>query len=363
MAGTMNKKLVLEDGSEYCGYGFGDQNAYRVCEIVFNTSMVGYQEIVSDPAYTNQAVVLTYPLIGNYGITDEDFESRTPTVGALIVREYNDFPSNFRYTKTLSEYLEENHIPGIYGMDTRALTRVIRDNGSCKALITDIDMPTVKALEIIKNTETAKDVVRAVTCKKRWYARTANAKYSVVAIDCGIKLSTVRALNAMGCNVTMLPATATAKDVEMMQPDGILISQGPGDPKEARFVADIVAELRGKYPMFGIGLGHQLIALAYGAETKKMKFGHHGCNHPVRNIATNKLETVSQSHSYVVDAESVKDTDLEISYTDILDGTVEGLKCEKDRVFSVQFDPNTTSGPCGRANLYEEFIALMKEGK
>ena len=363
MAGTMNKKLVLEDGSEYFGYGFGDQNAYRVCEIVFNTSMVGYQEIVSNPAYTNEAVVLTYPLIGNYGITDEDFESKTPTIGALIAREYNDFPSNFRYTKTLSEYLEENHIPGIYGMDTRALTRVIRDNGSCKALITDADMPTVKALELIKNAEICKDVVKNVSCKKRWYARTANAKFSVVVIDCGVNLSTVRTLNALGCNVTMLPVTTTAEEVAMMQPDGVLVSQGPGNPEDACYVAELIKQLRGKYPIFGIGLGHQLIALSYGATVSKMKLGHHGCNHPVRNIATGKIETVVQSHSYAVDADSVKDTELEITYTDILDSTVEGLKCEKDRVFSVQFDPNTTSGPCGRANLYEEFIALMKEGK
>jgi carbamoyl-phosphate synthase small subunit len=306
---------------------------------------------------------MTYPLIGNYGITDEDFESKTPTVGALIVREYNDFPSNFRYTKTLSEYLEENDIPGIYGMDTRALTRSICEKGTCKALITDIDMPTEKALEIIKNSAENKDAVKTVSCKKRWYARTANARYSVVVIDCGVKLSTVRTLNAMGCNVTMLPATATAQEVEMMQPDGVLISQGPGNPENAAFVAELIKELRGKYPVMGIGLGHQLIALAYGATTYKMKFGHHGCNHPIRNTTTNKIETVSQNHGYAVDAESVKATALEVTYTDIIDGTVEGLQCKNDRVFSVQFDPNVTSGPNGRANLYEEFIALMKEGK
>ena len=359
----MNKKLVLENGSEYFGYGFGDQNAYRVCEIVFNTSMVGYQEIVSDPTYSGAAVVMTYPLIGNYGITEEDHEAKSPSVGALIVREYNDFPSNFRYTKTLSEYLEENGIPGIYGMDTRALTRAIRDGGTCKCLVTDADMPTEEALEIIKGTELEKNPVAGVTCTKRWYARTANAKFSVVVIDCGVKLSTVKILNAMGCNVTILPATASANDVEMMQPDGVLVSQGPGNPEDAAYVCELIKALRGKYPMFGLGLGCELIALAYGAKTSKMKFGHHGCNHPVKNLATGKMETVAQNYGYVIDEASLAGTGLTVTYKDILDGSVAGIACAEDKLFAVMYDPNTTSGPDHRENLYEEFIALMKEGK
>ena len=361
MAGKINNKLVLENGAEYCGYGFGADVASAVCEIVFNTSMVGYQEIVSDPTYAGAAVVMTYPLIGNYGITDEDYEAKAPTVGALIVREYNDFPSNFRYTKTLSEYLDENGIPGIYGMDTRALTRAIRDGGVCKAAIVDIDVPTEEALAAIKNAVMPADPVAEVTCNTRWYARTANAKLSVVVIDCGVKLSTVRTLNAMGCNVTILPATATAADVEMMQPDGVLISQGPGNPENAAYVAELIKTLRGKYPMFGIGLGCGLIALAYGAKTSKMKFGHHGCNHPVKNLATGKMETVAQSCGYAVEA--LEGTGLEATYTDIIDGTVAGVACKEEKVFAVQYEPNTTSGPEGRKNLYEEFIALMKEGK
>ncbi|MBQ9745562.1 MAG: glutamine-hydrolyzing carbamoyl-phosphate synthase small subunit [Clostridia bacterium] len=363
MAGKMNKKLVLENGAEYCGYGFGAEAEPRVLEIVFNTSMVGYQEIVSDPTYAGTAVVMTYPLIGNYGVTDEDFEAKAPTVGALIVREYNDFPSNFRYTKTLSEYLEENGIPGIYGMDTRALTRVIRDGGTCKAVIVDADVPTEEAVALIKSTALTKDLVGEVTCKKRWYARTANARYSVVVIDCGVKLSTVKTLNAMGCNVTILPATATAHDVEMMQPDGVLISQGPGNPEDAAYVSELVKALRGKYPMFGIGLGCELIALAYGAKTSKMKFGHHGCNHPIKNLATGKMETAAQNYGYDIDAESLAGTGLTATYTDIIDGSVAGVACKEEKVFAVQYEPNTTSGPEGRKNLYEEFIALMKEGK
>ncbi len=363
MAGKMNKKLVLENGAEYAGYGFGAECNSRVCELVFNTSMVGYQEIVSDPTYAEAAVVMTYPLIGNYGIADEDFEAKTPSIGALIVREYNDFPSNFRYTKTLSEYLEENGIPGIYGMDTRALTRAIRDGGVCKAAIVDIDTPTEEAVAKICATELPKNLVGEVTCEKRWYARTANAQYSVVVIDCGVKLSTVRTLNAMGCNVTMLPATVTAKDVAMMQPDGVLVSQGPGSPEDAMYVVELIRELRGKYPMFGIGLGHELIALAYGATTSKMKFGHHGANHPVKNLATGKMETVAQNFLYAVDEASLEGTGLTVTYKDILDGTVVGIACKEDRVFTAAFDPNTTSGPEHRKNLYEEFIALMKEGK
>ena len=363
MAGKMNKKIVLEDGTEFLGYGFGAQDVERVCEMVFDTSMAGYQEIVSDPSYMGEAVVMTYPLIGNYGITDEDFEAKTPTIGALIVREYNDFPSNFRYTKTLAEYLEENHIPGIYGMDTREITRRIRDNGTCKVILTDAETPTEKALETIKNTALPANLVEAVSCKKKWYARTANAKFSVVAIDCGIKLSLVHTLNAMGCNVTVLPAKATAEEVEKMAPDGVLISQGPGNPADAAGVVELIKELRGKYPMFGVGLGCQLIALSYDAKTSKMKFGHHGCTHPVKNLATGNIETVGQNHNYVVDADSIGGTDLEVTHVNILDKTVEGVKCEKDRVFAVQFEPTTMSGPNCRANLYEQFIALMKEGK
>ena len=248
-------------------------------------------------------------------------------------------------------------------MDTRELTRAIRDFGTCKAIITDIDTPTQKALDIIKDTELSKNLVESVTSAKRWYARTANAKLSVVVIDCGVKLSTVRILKSMGCNVTILPATATAKDVEMMQPDGVIVSQGPGNPEDAAYVSETVKELRGKYPMFGIALGCQLIALAYGAKTEKMKFGHHGCNHPIKNLATGKMETAAQSYGYAIDEASLDGTGLEVTYKDIIDGSVAGVACMEDKVFAVQHEPNTTSGPEGRKNLYEEFIALMKEGK
>lgn len=362
MAGKMNRKIVLEDGAEYCGYGFGE-NTDRVCEIVFNTSMVGYQEIVSDPSYTYQAVVMTYPLIGNYGIADDDFETKTPTIGALIVREYNDFPSNFRYTKTLSEILEENHIPGISGVDTRKITRSIRDLGSRKMLITDIDTPHEKAMEILKNTDIPKDAVSLVSCKKRWYSRTANPKYSVVAIDCGIKLNIIRSLNKKGCNVTVVPYNTPASVIESMKPDGIFLSNGPGDPENVTPVIETVRALRGKYPIFGICLGHQMIALASGAKTYKLKFGHRGGNHPVKNLLNGKIEITSQNHSYAVDEKSLEGTGLTATHINILDGTVEGMQCEKDRMFSVQYHPESAPGPQDSTYLFDRFIDLMKEAK
>ena len=231
MAGQMNRKIVLEDGAEYLGYGFGAQ-VERVCEIVFNTSMAGYQEIVSDPSYTDQMVVMTYPLIGNYGMADEDYETKIPTIGGLTVREYNDTPSNFRYTKTLSEVLEEYRIPGIYGVDTRKLTRSIRDIGCRKVLICDADTPHDWAMEVLRGTVMPRDQVSRVSCKKKWYSRTPDAQYSVVAVDCGIKLNIIRSLKERGCNVTVVPYNTSAEEIEGMKPDGVFLSNGPGDPED-----------------------------------------------------------------------------------------------------------------------------------
>lgn len=355
---SFNRKLVLEDGSEYCGYGFGSP-CQRVCELVFNTSMVGYQEIVSDPSYTDQAVVMTYPLIGNYGITDDDFECKNPSIGALIVYDYNDRPSNFRYTKTLSELLEENGIPGIYGVDTRRLTRSIRDFGSRRCIITDISTPVGEALEIIKNTPVPHDAVARVSCKKRWYSRTANPQFNVVALDCGIKLGIVRSLNRLGCNVTVVPYDTPAEEIEFMKPDGIFLSNGPGDPEDVTPVIETVKKLRGKYPLFGICLGHQMISLAYGAKTYKLKFGHRGGNHPVKNLETGKIEITSQNHSYAVNEKSLENTGLKVTHVNILDNTVEGIRDERSKMFSVQYHPESAPGPQDSAYLFDKFIALM----
>lgn len=355
-------KIVLPDGSEYPGCRFGARED-RVCELVFNTSMVGYQEIVSDPSYTGQLVVMTYPIIGNYGVTDEDYETKIPSIGGLVVREYNDIPSNFRYTKTLSEILEDHNIPAIEGVDTRRLTRAIRDEGSCKALLTGLDVPAEEAVERLNATELRHDQVPQVSCRKRWYARTSNHRYTVVAVDCGIKLNIVRSLNARGCNVTVVPYDTPARVIEDMEPDGVFLSNGPGDPEDVGPVIELVRRLRGKFPIFGICLGHQMIALAYGGRTYKLKFGHRGGNHPVKDLSTGKLEITSQNHSFAVDAASLPGTGLEVTHINLLDSTVEGLACPADRVFSVQYHPESAPGPQDSGYLFDRFIQMMEEGK
>ena len=362
MSPEPDRKLVFADGTEYYGYGFGC-DCDRVCEVVFNTSPVGYQEIISDPSYTYQAVVMTYPLIGNYGIADEDFETKIPTVGGLIVREYNDSPSNFRCTKTLSEVMEEYKIPGISGIDTRKLTRSIRDRGTRRALITSASTPVGEALEVIEAVKAPRDAVSRVSCRKRWYARTSGAAYSVVAVDFGIKLNIIRSLNRRGCNVTVVPYDTPAEEIIKMRPDGVFLSNGPGDPQDVPGAVELINMLKGRYPMFGICLGHQLIGLACGAETYKLKFGHRGGNHPVKNLTNGRVEITSQNHSYAVNRDSLSGTGLEITHINLLDNTVEGMECAADRVFSVQYHPESAPGPQDSAYLFDKFVSLMKEAK
>ncbi len=360
MVKEFNRKIILEDGQEYYGYSFGASKE-KVCEIVFNTSMVGYQEILSDPSYTYQAVVMTYPLIGNYGMADDDFERDTPTLGALIVREYNDEPSNFRSVATLSEIMEKFDIPGIYGIDTRKLTRSIRDFGSRKVLITDISTTLEDGLQILKSTDIPTDAVSRVSCDKIMISYAENQKYQVVAIDCGMKMNIVRSLNKRGCKVTIVPWNTPAEAIMALEPDGIFISNGPGDPTDVPETTETIKKLIGKYPIFGICLGHQIISLAYGAKTYKLKFGHRGGNHPVRNVETNKIEITSQNHSYAVDAGSLNGTDLTVTHINLLDNTIEGVKCDKDKVFSVQYHPESAPGPQDSAYLFDRFIKMMEE--
>lgn len=356
------KKIVLENGREFYGYGFGaDREA--VNEIVFNTSMVGYQEIISDPSYTGQMVVMTYPLIGNYGTAEEDNESKFPSIGGLIVREYNDIPSNFRYTRTLNEVFEELGIPGISGIDTRTLTRIIRDEGSQKVMITDAATPFDEAMERIRACELPHDQVARVSCRKRWFSRTPNHRFDVVAIDCGIKYNIIRCLNARGCNVTVVPFDASVEEILAFRPDGIFLSNGPGDPTDVEPVIGKVRRLRGKLPIFGICMGHQMVALAYGARTFKMKFGHRGGNHPVKCLATGKIEITSQNHSFAVDIDSLQGTGLELTHVNLLDGTAEGVECRADKVFSVQYHPESAPGPQDSTGLFDKFIQMMEEHK
>ncbi len=361
MVKEFNRKLILEDGQEYYGYAFGDPED-KVCEIVFNTSMVGYQEIVSDPSYTYQAVVMTYPLIGNYGMADDDYETKTPTIGGLIVREYNDEPSNFRSTKTLDQVMKTYHIPGISGLDTRKLTRSIRDYGSRKVLITDASTSLEEGLAKLKETGIPTDAVSRVSRKTVEIApATEKEAYHVVAIDCGMKQNIVRSLNRRRCKVTIVPWNTPADEIKALQPDGIFISNGPGDPTDVPETIQTIQSLIGQYPIFGICLGHQIIALAYGAKTYKLKFGHRGGNHPVRNLDTGKIEITSQNHSYAVDADSLAGTPLTATHINLLDQTIEGVKCEKDKIFSVQYHPESAPGPQDSAYLFDRFIQLMKE--
>lgn len=357
-----NKKIVLESGREFPGYGFGaDREA--VNEIVFNTSMVGYQEILSDPSYTDQMVVMTYPLIGNYGITDEDYETKFPTLGGLVVREYNDIPSNFRYTKTLGEVCEEYGIPGIWGVDTRMLTRIIRDEGSQRVIITDIDVPTEEALRRLKETPVRRDAVARVSCRKRWFSRTPHHRFDVVAVDCGIKHNIIRKLNEKGCNVTVVPYDITEEEILAFRPDGLFLSNGPGDPADVTPVIEMVRKIRGKLPIFGICLGYQMISLAYGAKTFKMKFGHRGGNHSVKCLETGKVEITSQNHSYAVDTESLKGTRLQLTHVNLLDNTAEGVECREDKIFCVQYHPESAPGPQDSTYLFDKFIKMMEENK
>ena len=362
MRSKSDRKIILEDGSEYTGRAFGDTGD-RVVEIVFNTSMVGYQEILSDPSYTDQAVVMTYPLIGNYGMAEDDYETETPTIGALIVREYNDEPSNFRSARTLGSVMQEYHIAGISGVDTRKLTRTIRRFGSCKALLTGAETPLAEGLEQLARCDLPHDAVSRVSRKAVCRYDAENPRFHVVAIDCGMKQNIVRSFLARNCRVTVVPWDTPADAVEALRPDGVFLSNGPGDPTDVGPVIRTVRALTGKYPIFGICLGHQLLCLAYGAKTYKLKFGHRGGNHPVRNRITDTVEITSQNHSYAVDEASLAATPLSVTHINLLDGTVEGVACPRDRVFSVQYHPESAPGPQDSAYLFDQFIRLMEEAR
>ncbi len=355
----IRRSLITASGLRVEGFGFGATQD-TIMELVFNTSMVGYQELMSDPSYTGQMVCMTYPLIGNYGMTEEDYESKSPSLGGLIVHEYCDSPSNFRYTKTLGEVLEEYDIPGIYGVDTRRITRHIRSEGSMPALLTDAATSTEEALRRLGQHEPRRDQVATVSSRKIWYARTPNPRYDVVAIDCGIKLGIVRKLQERGCNVIVVPYDTPAADILAMRPHGVFLSNGPGDPEDVQPVIETVQALRGQVPLFGICLGHQMICLAYGGSTYKMKFGHRGGNHPVKNLLTGRVEITSQNHSYAVEAASLIGSGLTVTHKNLLDDTVEGVMDVDKQLFSVQYHPESSPGPEDSEYLFGEFIGMME---
>ncbi|MBQ7988374.1 MAG: glutamine-hydrolyzing carbamoyl-phosphate synthase small subunit [Bacteroidaceae bacterium] len=357
-----DRKLILEDGSVFTGCGFGSRKD-SVFEVVFNTSMAGYQEILSDPSYTDQGIVFSYPLIGNYGITDEDFESKCISPSAVIVRDLNDSPSNFRATGTVEELLADNGIPGLGGVDTRRLVRSIRDLGSRRALLTDAGTPVEEGLRIIRETPVPHDSVRRRSCVKKWYSRTSNPQFQVVVIDCGMKTNIVRMLNRNRCNVTVVPFDTSAEEILSLAPDGVMISNGPGDPEDVPETIRTLQALRGHVPLFGICLGHQLIALSCGARTYKLKFGHRGGNHPVKDLRTGRIEITSQNHSYAVVPESLAGTGLEITHHNVLDDTVEGLQSADGLTFSVQYHPESAPGPQDSMGLFAEFTERMRRFK
>ncbi|WP_432740888.1 carbamoyl phosphate synthase small subunit [Staphylococcus equorum] len=352
--------LVLEDGSYYEGYPLGSDQL-TVGEIVFNTAMTGYQETISDPSYTGQIITFTYPLIGNYGINRDDFESLVPTLNGVVVKEASDHPSNFRKQKTLHDVLVEYDIPGISGVDTRSITRKIRNFGVLKAAYTD-NKPEIESLvEQLKTTELPKNEVTEVSTKTPYVST--GYDLSVVLVDFGKKQNIVRELNLRGCNVTVVPYDTSAEAIMRMTPDGVMLSNGPGDPEEVKIAVEMIKGILGHVPFFGICLGHQLFALSQGATSFKMKFGHRGANHPVKDLKTGKIAITSQNHGYAIDKDSLIDSDLEITHIAINDGTVEGLKHKSLPAFSVQYHPEACPGPSDSNYLFDEFIDMMNDFK
>ena len=357
----MNKKIVLEDGSVYEGYGFGS-NSEKYAELVFNTSMAGYQEMLTDRSYTDQAVVMTYPVIGNYGICKGDDESDSPMISALIVRELCDEPSNFRCCETLDEMMKRYDIAGVYGVDTRQITRHIRDHGSIKAFITDSERDTDEAVDLVRKWIPATDQVKRATTERAYVYSGSGAIENarpIVVIDCGIKKNILRMMAKRDVPIVVVPYDTDSTTILTYDPIGVFISNGPGNPEDCVSTIDTVKRLKGRLPIFGICLGHQIISLAYGAGTYKLKFGHRGGNHPVKNLRTGKIEITSQNHSYAVIPESIEGTGLSVTHINLLDDTVEGLECEEDRLFSVQYHPESAPGPCDSEYLFDRFFGYI----
>lgn len=360
MERNFDRKIVLEDGAEFYGRGFGCR-CDRVCEIVFNTSMAGYQELIYDPSNLSLLVVMTYPIIGNLGITDGDQDAKAPFIGALAVRQLSDADSS--YASTISDVFEENGIPGISELDTRQLTRHIRGRGRVFALITDAGTDSSEAVEKIRSRAEIACPAAAVSTHMKRYFRTSTRKYSVVVIDCGVKLSYIRLLNKYGCNVTVMPWDTRAEDIMGMKPDGVFVSSGPGSPESARAVADTVSRLRGKLPVFGMGLGCALIALACGAVCIELPTAHRGCNHPIRCLTDSSIETQNQNHAYTIDIESLENTGLELTHVDIIDGSAEAIADTRDRLYGTLYYPESVVESAVTDKMLGRFLNAMKEAK
>lgn len=361
---TSNRKarLILENGVVFEGRAFGaDGESFG--EVVFNTGMTGYQEVLTDPSYYGQIVTMTYPLIGNYGVNVDEVESHRPHVRGFVVREFSEIPSHFKSMGSIEEYLARNGIIGISEVDTRKLTKIIRSHGTMKAVLTTLDTPVESLLDRLAEPFPTDQIDHVTT--QSVYRCPGNGR-RVVAMDFGMKSGVVRSLLARGCDVVVVPARTTAEEILSWQPHGVMLSNGPGNPEDAPYAIETVQKLLGQIPVFGICLGHQLIALACGAKTEKMRFGHRGANHPVKDLRTGKVAISSQNHGYMVSEASLEGVPLEITHLNQNDGTIEGFYHKQYPAFCVQYHPEARPGPDDSDYLFDDFMTLMddfKEGR
>jgi len=357
----MKGYIALEDGTIFTGSAFGYLGEAEG-EVVFNTSMTGYQEILTDPSYRGQIVCMTYPLIGNYGVNPADMESQHPHCSGFIIKELSGLASNWRAKGSLQDFLRKYKVIGVEGVDTRALTKHIRSRGAMKAVIsTKISNPD-KLVKAAKDSPglVGRDLVKDVSCKKiyRWND---SGKYKVVVLDCGAKSNIMRELTLRDCQVTVAPANTSSRKILSLKPQGLMLSNGPGDPAAVTYVIETVRELIGRLPIFGICLGHQMLGLALGGKTFKLKFGHRGANHPVMNLKNRKVEITTQNHGFCLDIDSLNKDEVELTHINLNDKTAEGLRHKKYPVFAVQYHPEAAPGPHDSKYLFDEFIQCLKE--
>lgn len=354
----MKGKLILEDGSVFSGELLN--NIKATGEVVFNTSMTGYQESLTDPSYCRQILTLTYPMVGNYGIADIFMQSRKSFVNGFVIGELCEEGSNWHYETSLADFLTKQGVPCLYNVDTRAVTRKIRSAGTMKGIIVADDAAKTEMDELFA-VPIKKDVVMEVTTPETYTIEADKADAPlVVAMDFGVKQNILKSLHELGCQIKVVPADTKAKDVLAMNPDGIFLSNGPGDPADVPEIVEEIKKLLGKKPIFGICLGHQLLARALGAKTYKLKFGHRGSNQPVKNLLTGRVQISSQNHGFAVDEESLKDLPLEVTHINVNDGTVEGIRHTEMPIFSVQYHPEASPGPDDNMYLFDEFWTMLK---